>query len=59
MRPGQTVLLGGLLQNSFSQTQRRVPILGEIPVLGALFGSTEVEDDNTELLLVVNADVIN
>ncbi len=59
MRPGQTVLLGGLLQNSFSQTQQRVPILGEIPVLGALFGSTEVEDDNTELLLVVNADVID
>ena len=59
MRPGQTVLLGGLLQNSFTQTQRRVPILGEIPVLGALFGSTEVEDDNTELLLVVNADVID
>ena len=59
LRQGQTVLLGGLLQNSFSQTQRRVPILGEIPLLGALFGSTEVEDDNTELLLVVNADVIN
>jgi type II secretory pathway component GspD/PulD (secretin) len=59
MRPGQTVLLGGLLQNSFTQTQRRVPILGEIPVLGALFGSTEVEDDNTELMLIVNADVID
>jgi len=59
LRPGQTVLLGGLLQNSFVQTQRRVPLLGNIPVLGALFGSTETEDDNTELLLVVNADVIN
>ncbi|MDZ7707455.1 MAG: secretin N-terminal domain-containing protein [Trueperaceae bacterium] len=59
LRQGQTVLLAGLLQNSFSQTQRRVPILGDIPIIGALFGSTEVEDDNTELLLVVNADVID
>lgn len=59
MRPGQTVLLGGLLQNSFQQTEQRVPILGSIPILGALFGSTSVEDENTELLLVVNADVVN
>ncbi len=59
LRQGQTVLLAGLLQNSFTQTQRRVPILGDIPIIGALFGSTEVEDDNTELLLVVNADVID
>jgi type II secretory pathway component GspD/PulD (secretin) len=59
LRPGQTVLLGGLLQNSFSRTERRVPVLGSIPILGALFGETEVEDDNTELLLVVNADVVD
>jgi type II secretory pathway component GspD/PulD (secretin) len=59
LRPGQTVLLSGLLQNSFSRTESRVPILGDIPILGALFGTTSVEDDNTEILLVVNADVID
>lgn len=59
LRPGQTVLLGGLLQNSFSQTERRVPILGSIPIIGSLFGTTEMEDENSELLLVVNAQVIN
>lgn len=59
LRPGQTVLLAGLLQNSFSQSRRGVPVLSQIPILGALFGTTEVEDDNTELLLVVNADVID
>ena len=59
MRPGQTVLLGGLLQNSFQQSEQRVPILGSIPILGALFGTTSVEDENTELMLVVNADVVN
>lgn len=59
LRPGQTVLLGGLLQNSFTQSRRGVPVLSQIPILGALFGTTEVEDDNTELLLVVNADVLD
>lgn len=59
LRPGQTVLLGGLLQNSFSRTEGRVPILGRIPVLGALFGTTEVEDENSELMLIVNAQVID
>ena len=59
LRPGQTVLLSGLLQNSFSRTESRVPVLGDIPILGALFGTTTVEDDNTEILLIVNADVID
>jgi type II secretory pathway component GspD/PulD (secretin) len=59
LRPGQTVLLGGLLQNSFSRTQSSIPILGDIPILGALFGQTELEDENTEILLVVNADVVD
>lgn len=59
LRPGQTVLLGGLLQNSFSQTESRVPILGSIPIIGSLFGTTIVEDENSELLLVVNAQVID
>lgn len=59
LQQGQTVLLGGLLQNSFSQTERRVPILGDLPLIGALFGSTEVENENSELLLVVNAQLVN
>lgn len=59
LRPGQTVLLGGLLQNSFSETERRVPVLGSIPIIGSLFGTTETEHENSELLLVVNAQVID
>ena len=59
LQPGQTVLLGGLLQNTFSQTESRVPILGQLPLIGALFGTTETENENTELLLVVSAQVID
>lgn len=58
LEQGQTVLLGGLLQNQFSRTENRVPLLGSIPVIGEIFGSTILEDEATELLLVVNAQVI-
>ncbi len=59
LRPGQTVLLGGLLQNAFSHNTRGIPVLSSIPVIGGLFGQTEVEDESTELLLVVTADVLD
>ena len=55
---GQTVLLGGLLQNEFSLTEDRIPILGDIPLIGALFGQTQQSEESTELLLVVTATVI-
>jgi type II secretory pathway component GspD/PulD (secretin) len=58
LSPGQTIVLGGLLQNSFTDTTNRVPVLGSIPLIGSLFSSTTVEESNTELLLIINAMVI-
>ncbi len=58
LSPGQTIVLGGLLQNSFTDTTNRVPVLGSIPLIGSLFSSTTVEESNTELLLIINAVVI-
>lgn len=59
LEPGQTALLGGLLQSNYNLTKKRVPILGYIPIIGELFGSTVQEDENIDLLLVVNAMVID
>ncbi len=58
LAPGQTALLGGLLQNSVQVTKKRLPIIGAIPVLGDLLGSTVSTNDSADLLLVVNAQVI-
>ena len=58
VRPGQTVVLGGLLQNTFSNTTNRVPILGSLPIVGNLFRSTTIEESNIELLLVVTATIV-
>ena len=58
LEPGQTVLLGGLFQNEFTTSDKRVPVLGSIPLVGNLFKTSTEEESNTELLLIVNAMVI-
>lgn len=50
---GQSLAIGGLLQNNSRSSIDRFPILGEIPILGALFRSTEYKNDKTELLIIV------
>lgn len=59
LKPGQTALLGGLMQNQFKLTKKRVPVLGYIPIIGELFGSTSSEDETTDLLLIVTAQVVD
>ncbi len=59
LQPGQTALLGGLMQSNFTMSKRRVPVLGAIPVIGELFGSTVSEDEKTDLLLIVTSQVLD
>jgi general secretion pathway protein D/type IV pilus assembly protein PilQ len=59
LEPGQTVLLSGLLQNQFLQSRNQVPVLGNLPLIGNLFSTTTTEERNTELLIIVTADIID
>jgi type IV pilus assembly protein PilQ len=59
VQPGQTILLGGLLQNSINVRQSRLPILGSIPIIGALFSQTVTEEDNVDLLVIITAQIID
>jgi len=56
---GQTLLLGGLLQNSLAVTRQRLPIIGSIPLIGDLLGSTVTEENDIDLLLIVTATIID
>lgn len=56
---GQTLLLGGLLQNSLAVTRQRLPIIGSIPIIGDLLGSTVTEENDIDLLLIVTATIID
>ncbi len=50
---GQSFIIGGLIKNNVRTDIKAFPILGEIPILGALFRSTAFQTDKTELLFVV------
>jgi general secretion pathway protein D len=59
VRSGQTVLLGGLIQQDDSEGRAKVPLLGDIPVLGRLFGNTSRSHDRTELIVLITPTVIS
>ncbi|ROZ76630.1 type II and III secretion system protein family protein [Ramlibacter sp. WS9] len=50
---GQSFVVAGLIKNNVTEALKRVPGLGEVPVMGALFRSTEFQTDQTELMFVV------
>jgi len=53
LRDGQSFAIAGLLRNDFQDTVRQLPVLGSIPILGALFRSTGFQKQETELVIIV------
>lgn len=58
LRDGQSLAIGGLLQDNIKEQVKRFPVLGEIPVLGALFRSSDFLKNKTELMVVVTPRLI-
>lgn len=56
-RDGQTVVIGGLMQDTKTETNGKVPILGDIPILGALFRHRQKDNEKTELLIFITPTV--
>ncbi len=50
---GQSFVIGGLIQDNFRSNVSKIPLLGDIPILGALFRSTSYEKDQSELAILV------
>lgn len=55
--PGQTFAIGGLLSERTRATSSKVPALGDIPVLGALFSSTFYQSNESELVVLVTPEL--
>ena len=53
LRDGQSFAIAGLIRNDFKDTVRQFPVLGSIPILGALFRSSGFQKQETELVIVV------
>jgi pilus assembly protein CpaC len=50
---GQSFMIAGLLRNTNSNTLNKAPLLGDLPILGALFRSTKFRRQETELVIIV------
>lgn len=59
LRDGQSFAIAGLLEDNFSDAISSVPWLGDVPILGALFRSTEYERDQTELVIIITAYLVS
>jgi type IV pilus assembly protein PilQ len=59
LRDGQTLILSGIIQESDRTTVRKVPILGDIPILGALFRSTERTNQRQEVIVLLTPQIID
>ena len=55
---GQTFVLAGLLDNKVSKKISKIPFLGDIPILGALFRSTRYSNDETELMVIITPKIV-
>ncbi|MCZ6494324.1 MAG: hypothetical protein O6933_09620 [Planctomycetota bacterium] len=59
VKNGQTIVLSGILRDTESQIVRKIPILGDIPLLGELFTSRETAKTKTELLVFITPVVVD
>src|SRR6266566_1599044 len=58
VREGERLVIGGVLTDNDTKTQREVPLLGRIPILGWLFKSRELSIDSQEMIVIVTPTVV-
>ena len=59
VRDGQTLVLSGIIQESDRVSNSKVPILGDIPLLGALFRSTNRNEERRELIVLLTPEILD
>ncbi len=59
LRDGQTLILSGIIQESDRTSVSKVPILGDIPILGALFRSTNKSSQRQEVVVLLTPQILN
>ncbi|MGY0217930.1 type IV pilus secretin PilQ [Endozoicomonadaceae bacterium StTr2] len=58
VRDGETVVLGGIFTRDYSNTQEKVPLLGDLPVVGQLFRRDISRDNKREMLIFITPKVL-
>ncbi len=58
VKDGQTVVIGGLISDRFERVDKKIPLLGDIPLVGTLFRQFKESTSKTELLIVLTPHVV-
>ncbi len=58
VKDGESVILGGIIRKTINSTVNKVPLLGDLPLLGSLFRSTSKTNEKTELLVFLTPHII-
>lgn len=58
LKSGETLVIGGLKKSTRNVSKRRVPVLGRIPLLGLLFRTTDIVEEQSSLFLFITLDIV-
>jgi pilus assembly protein CpaC len=58
MKDGQYLAIAGLMNNTLSDNMTKIPVLGDLPILGQFFRSKDARQNRTELLVLVTPKLI-
>ena len=56
--PGSTLVIAGLIQRDVARIKRKIPFLGDIPIIGRLFRSKEFREGKTDLVIMVTPEIL-
>ncbi len=59
VEPGQTIAIGGLIQETETRDQQKTPVLSELPIVGALFKSSRMVKRKTEVVILITPRLLN
>lgn len=59
VKDGDTVIIGGLLQNELQSIKTKIPILGDLPIIGGLFTSLKRSEVKTELVIFITPHILS
>jgi type II secretory pathway component GspD/PulD (secretin) len=59
VKDGRTIIIGGLFKEELTNTDSQVPVIGDLPIVGALFKKTKDANIRTELVILITPHIIN
>jgi type II secretory pathway component HofQ len=59
MREDETLVIGGLIQDTTTRTESKIPLLGDLPLVGRMFRNDDLTHQRNELIITVTPHVIS